>query len=151
MRPKQPKPQCADMFRNELVNIIDPRHALLGLAKLLDWERLDAEFGALYAEKGRPGVPTRLMAGIHLLKHMKGVSDEVVCAMWVENPYFQAFCGEKYFQHQLPFDRTSMSNWRARIIRLLANWLRRLFCAIWAWIWEGTISPCAQCCRQGVI
>ena len=93
MRPRQPKPQSADMFRNELVNIIDPRHELLGLAKLLDWERLDAEFGALYAEKGRPGVPTRLMAGIHLLKHMKGVSDEVVCAMWVENPYFQAFCG----------------------------------------------------------
>ena len=103
------------MFRSELLSIIDPRHELLKLAKLIDWERLDREFGALYAERGRPGVPTRLLAGIHLLKHMKGVSDEAVCAMWVENPYFQAFCGETYFQHKLPFDRSSMSNWRNRI------------------------------------
>ena len=34
------------------------------------------------------------MAGLHLLKHIKGLSDEQVCAQWVENPYFQAFCGE---------------------------------------------------------
>ena len=30
------------------------------------------------------------MAGLHLLKHMKGLSDEELCAVWVENPYFRA-------------------------------------------------------------
>jgi IS5 family transposase len=49
------------------------------------------------------------------LKHMKGLSDEQVCAAWLENPYFQAFCGETYFQHELPFDRSSMTRWRQRI------------------------------------
>ena len=72
-------------------------------------------FGSLYAEKGRPGLPTRLMVGLHLIKHARGVSDEQVCAQWIENAYFQFFCGETYFQTQLPLDRTSMSAWRGRI------------------------------------
>ena len=55
------------------------------------------------------------MAGLHLLKHMKGLSDEELCAAWVENPYMQAFCGEIHFQHQAPFDRSSMTRWRRRI------------------------------------
>ena len=44
----------------------------------------------------------RLMVGLHLLKHMEGLSDEDVCARWVENPYFQFFCGETFFRHDLP-------------------------------------------------
>ncbi len=55
------------------------------------------------------------MAGLHLLKHVKGLSDEQVCAQWVENPYFQAFCGEEFFRHELPIDRSSMTRWRGRI------------------------------------
>jgi transposase, IS5 family len=85
------------------------------LAGLIDWKRFDEAFGGLYAEKGRPGLPTRLMVGLHLLKHARGVSDDQVCAQWIENAYFQFFCGETYFQTKLPLDRTSMSVWRGRI------------------------------------
>ena len=78
--------------------------------------QFDDAFGTHYHEaKGRRGLPTRLMAGLHLLKHMKGLSDEETCAAWLENPYFQAFCGETYFQHRLPFDRSSLTRWRQRI------------------------------------
>jgi IS5 family transposase len=105
----------ADMFRNRLDNIIDMRHELVRLAGLIDWRRFDEAFGSLYAEKGRPGLPTRLMVGLHFLKHARGVSDEHVCAQWIENAYFQFFCGETYFQTKLPLDRTSMSVWRGRI------------------------------------
>jgi IS5 family transposase len=103
------------MFRNRLDNMIDMRHELVRLAGLMDWKRFDEAFGGLYAEKGRPGLPTRLMVGLHLLKHARGVSDEQVCAQWIENAYFQFFCGETYFQTRLPLDRTSMSVWRGRI------------------------------------
>jgi IS5 family transposase len=104
-----------DLFRSRLASILDPRHELLRLAALIDWAALDAAFGPLYAEAGRPGLPTRLMAGLHLLKHAKGLSDEQVCAQWIENPYFQAFCGEAWFRHRLPLDRSSMTRWRQRI------------------------------------
>jgi hypothetical protein len=33
----------------------------------------------------------------------------------VENPYFQYFCGEEFFQHALVFDRSSMTRWCQRM------------------------------------
>jgi IS5 family transposase len=33
----------------------------------------------------------------------------------VENPYFQYFCGEEFFQHALVFDRSSLTRWRQRM------------------------------------
>ena len=116
MRPKQPETPSDDLFRSSLEAIIDPRHELVQLSALIDWGRFDDAFGTHYHEaKGRHGLPTRLMAGLHLLKHMKGLSDEETCAAWLENPYFQAFCGETHFQHRLPFDRSSLTRWRQRI------------------------------------
>src|SRR3954471_19688738 len=55
------------------------------------------------------------MVGLHLLKHMDGLSDEAVCARWLDSPYVQLFCGETHFQHALPLDRSSMTRWRQRI------------------------------------
>ena len=55
------------------------------------------------------------MVGLHLLKHAKAFSDEEVCRQWKENPYFQLFCGERYFQHHFPIERSSMTHWRKRI------------------------------------
>ncbi len=116
MPPKTPGPSNGDLFRMLLENIIDQNHELVRLARLIDWARFDEAFGAYYDDtQGRDGLPTQLMAGLHLLKHMKGLSDEEVCAAWLENPYFQSFCGEVYFQHELPLDRSSMTRWRQRI------------------------------------
>ena len=109
MRPKQPEAPSDDLFRSSLEAIIDPSHELVQLSSLIDWDRFDDAFGTHYHDrKGRHGLPTRLMAGLHLLKHMKGFSDDETCAAWLENPYFQAFCGETHFQHRLPFDRSSL-------------------------------------------
>src|SRR4051812_8103050 len=55
------------------------------------------------------------MAGLAILKHMHDLSDEVLCARWVENPYDQLFCGEEFFCHKLPFDRSSLTRWRQRM------------------------------------
>jgi len=55
------------------------------------------------------------MAGLAILKHLHDVSDEILCERWIENPYFQLFCGEEFFQHQLPFDRSSLTRWRQRM------------------------------------
>ncbi len=55
------------------------------------------------------------MAGLLILKHMHGLSDEALCARWIENPYFQYFCGEQVFRHDCGFDRSSLSRWRQRL------------------------------------
>jgi IS5 family transposase len=116
MPPKQPQPNTFELFQSRLDNMLDPDHPLVKLAGLIDWSRFDVAFGRFYTPlKGRPSLPTRLMAGLHLIKHMEGLSDEIVCARWIENPYWQQFCGEQYFRRKLPFDRSSMSLWRERI------------------------------------
>jgi transposase, IS5 family len=56
-----------------------------------------------------------LVAGLFILKHMHSLSDEVLCDRWLENPYYQFFCGELSFCHQLPFDRSSLTHWRQRL------------------------------------
>jgi IS5 family transposase len=104
-----------DLFRSRLKNIIDLRHELVRLGAAIDWRFFDDAFDAFYSEDGRPGIATRMMVGLHILKHMFDLSDEEVCERWVYDPYFQYFCGEAYFQHALPIDRSSMTRWRDRI------------------------------------
>ena len=96
--------------------VLDPSQELYRLAAVIDWAALEAEFGKLYCpDNGRPGVPIRLMAGLHFLKHVYALSDEEVVRHWVQNPYDQYFCGEEYFQHKLPINPSQMTKWRKRI------------------------------------
>lgn len=115
------KPQTAansptdDLFRHRLENLIDTRHELVKLAAVIDWQRFDGEWGEAFCEHGRPAIATRLIAGLHYLKHTYGLSDDQVVQRWAENPYWQYFCGERYFQHQLPLNPSSLSRWRRRL------------------------------------
>src|SRR3546814_1145350 len=74
-------------------------HPLVRLAGEIDWGFLDRRFASTCAPgAGQPPLPTRLVAGLFILKHMHSLSDEVLCARWVENPYYQYFCGEQVFR-----------------------------------------------------
>ncbi|MGE0281392.1 MAG: IS5 family transposase [Rhizobiaceae bacterium] len=116
----RPREKCAtgeqDLFRSRLDQIINMKHELVRLAQAIDWPVLEECFGAVYSDgPGMPPLPTRLMAGLAILKHTFNLSDEELCARWVENPYFQYLCGEEFFRHELAFDRSSMTRWRQRM------------------------------------
>ena len=117
MRPKERRDSGqSDLLRSRLDAIIDMGHPLVKLARTIDWSFLEQRFGTVYEDKpGRPPLPTRLMAGLAILKHTYDLSDEVLCERWVENPYYQFFCGEEFFQHRLAFDRSSLTRWRQRM------------------------------------
>jgi transposase, IS5 family len=117
MRPRERRETGAqDLFRSRLDQIIDMKHPLASLGRTVDWSFLEQEFGAVYTDgPGQPPLPTRLMAGLAILKHTYDLSDEVLCERWVENPYYQYFCGEEFFQHRLVFDRSSLTRWRNRM------------------------------------
>src|SRR3954468_11453286 len=105
-----------DLFRPRLEQMLDLGHGLVRLGEGIDWSFLDRPLGAVYEDgPGRPPLATRLMAGLSILKHLHDLSDEALCARWVENPYFQFFCGEEFFQHRLAADRSSLTRWRGRM------------------------------------
>jgi IS5 family transposase len=103
-------------FQTRLDDLIDVQHPLCKLADAIDWSVFNAEFGALYVESvGRPGLPIRMMVGLHYLKYTYDLSDQGVLAGFLENPYWQYFCGNEYFEHSLPLDESSLTRWRKRI------------------------------------
>ena len=116
MRPKQHETTgSADLFRARLEQIINMKHELVQLAGKLDWAWIDGEIAPLYSDQGRPGIETRFVIGLLLLKHSYGLSDEGVCERWVHDPYFQYFTGEEFFQHEFPHERSDLSHWRKRL------------------------------------
>ena len=117
MRPKERQDSGQnDFFKGRLDQIVDRDQALAKLGRAIDWRFFEQRFGAVYIDKvGHPPLPMRLMAGLSILKHMHDLSDEDLCARWVENPYYQLFCGEEFFQHKLTFDRSSLTRWRQRM------------------------------------
>ncbi len=115
MKPPKHNRRDADLFRERLDAIIDMDHTLVRLTGLVPWPAFDEAFGKHYKPVGRPAKPTRLMVGLHYLKHMYDLSDEEAVERWVENPYWQYLCGFEFFQHRLPIDPSTMTRWRKRI------------------------------------
>ena len=115
MKPVRRGRSNPDLFRERLDAIIDMRHGLVRVAGLMPWSAFDESFGKFFKPIGRPAKPTRLMVGLHYLKHVYDLSDEEVVERWVENPYHQYFCGFEFFQHEMPIDPSSMTRWRKRV------------------------------------
>ena len=113
-QPKAPKP--AELLRPRLDEQINMSHALVRLAALMDWDKIERSFAAHFTSwRGRPALPPRLVAGLLYLQHANDASDEAVVATWLENPYWQYFCGETVLQTELPIDSSSLTRWRKRI------------------------------------
>ncbi len=124
MKHRNRPPEHEDLLRPRLVDLIDMRHELVKLAALIDWEFFDQEWAGFFpSTTGRPSTPPRLVAGLMYLQHLHGLSDEAVIDRWVENPYFQYFTGETFFQHRPPIHPSSLSRWRDRIGDEGAEWL----------------------------
>jgi IS5 family transposase len=111
-KPKSGSPRAGDVLLKDLLN---PAHPLYRLAGVVNWGQFERQFGQFYAEMGRPALATRLLVGLHYLRYLYTVSDEVVVASWVENPYWQYFCGAEYFVHEFPCDPSSLVKWRQRV------------------------------------
>ena len=114
-KPKHRNPAQQTFLHADLIDQLNPKNPLLQLARKIDWSVFEHEFAPLYSHLGKPNKHIRLMVGLSILKHLENLSDEVLVQRWVQNPYYQAFCGEIEFQWQLPCDPTSLTHFRKRI------------------------------------
>ena len=116
MKPKTTSTDQFALFQANFKQILNPDHQLCLLADAINWPDFDTHFTDCYSDDmGRPGNAIRLMVGLHYLKHAFDESDESVIDRWVENPYWQYFCGFDYMQHECPIHPTSMVKWRQRV------------------------------------
>jgi len=119
MQPTKIDNRQEDIFRGRLSNELNPKHEMMILSRLIPWDSLESEFSDLYQSSsnvgGQPPKPIRLMIGILLLQHLHSLSDEQVVRTWVENPYWQFFCGYDFLQRNFPIDPSSLTRFRNRI------------------------------------
>jgi IS5 family transposase len=98
-----------------LIHFIDPGHELCRRVRNTDWVKVEKDFAGYYSRKGAPSIPVRTMVGLIMLRHVYRFSDKSALSHWMENPYWQYFCGEVYFQHKSPFYFSDFSHFRKRI------------------------------------
>lgn len=116
MPPKAKHPEWGHLFGYPLLEHLNPRHPLLGLSSLIDWDAIERAASASFvSRRGRPAIRPRLVAGLLYLRHTYNLSDEEVIWHWVENPYWQVFTGETYLQTEPPIDPSSLTRWRQRL------------------------------------
>ena len=124
MRPKGKYPSTGDLFQQPLAELINLKHPLVKLTELIDWSIFETRWVEFFpSHTGRPASSPRLIAGLLYLQHTFACSDEDLIWTWVENPYWQHFCGETYFQHEPPIDPSSMTRWRQRVGEEGVEWL----------------------------
>ena len=117
MKPK-PRPETTqlNLFQAQFEQLLDLDHPLCVLARSIDWQQFEVAFGDCYCpDNGAPAKTIRLLVGLHYLKHTFNESDESLVARWVENPYWQYFCGFDTMQHKVPLHPTSMTKCRNRV------------------------------------
>jgi IS5 family transposase len=116
MNPKKTNHSQGRLFEARLSEQLNPTHELFTFTRLLNWEALETTFADKFiAEVGAPAKPVRLVVGIMILQHMYGLSDESVVSGWVENPYWQYFCGYDFLQWKFPIHPTTLTKWRQRV------------------------------------
>jgi len=115
MKGKSPNQDQRNIFLPILKDIINPEHELAILSDQINWKKFEDEFSELYSHTGQPGMPIRMMVGLLLLKRIYNLGDETVMEQWLQNPYYQYFCGESEFQWKYPCDPSDLVHFRKRI------------------------------------
>jgi len=106
MKPKRPD-NAPDLFHSQLSQILNMDHKLVRLANRINWDNLASKVEVVYHNRsGQPPLPTRLLVGLYYSKALFNESDENVVERWIENPYWQYFCGFEYSSWQTRFRTT---------------------------------------------
>lgn len=112
---KSPNQKQKNLFAASLKELVNPNHELVILSERIDWKAMEEQFADKYSHTGQPSKPVRLMAGVLILKQLYNYGDETIVEAWVQNPYYQYFCGEDIFKWDFPFDPSDLVHFRKRI------------------------------------
>lgn len=95
---------------------LNPDNDWVKLAKLIPWAELERRYAQTFDSKlGNVGKPARMALGALIIKERYGFSDEDTVQEIRMNPYLQFFIGLPAFQHEAPFDQSTMTVFRKRI------------------------------------
>jgi len=75
MRPKKPETGGRRSVSRQARSDHQSEARAVQLRAKIDWDWIDREIAPLYSQKSRPGIESRFVIGLLLLKHIYGLSD----------------------------------------------------------------------------
>lgn len=95
---------------------LDPKNEWVRIAKVLPWKAWEALYQVMFpSDTGNVAKPCRMVIGSMIIQLHMGFTDRGLVDQICQNPYYQYFIGLKAFQHDAPFARTLLVEWRKRL------------------------------------
>lgn len=95
---------------------LDPENRWVKLSETIPWEEIGLVYNrSMKSKMGPPALPSRVVVGVLIIKHLKKLPDEEVIEDIRENPYYQFFLGFKNFEPRTVFDPSLFVEIRKRL------------------------------------
>ena len=95
---------------------LDSSNQWVELGKKIPWASVEKRYAETFTSNtGNPGLSCRMAVGSLLIQKRYGFSDEDTRQEIRMNPYLQYFIGLSVFQHEAPFDQSTMTLFRKRV------------------------------------
>jgi hypothetical protein len=87
----------------KLANLLDNQSLIYQLTNNTDWQKIKQELGENYQYK-KQNYDIRQLSAMYILSKQNLFNHQLALSLWLENPYWQYFCGMNTFQTSIPFD-----------------------------------------------
>ena len=95
---------------------LDQKNEWVQISKKLPWRAWESLYQAMFPSgTGNVAKPCRMVIGSLIIQLRMGFTDRDLLEQIRQNPYYQFFIGLSSFQHEAPFARTLLVEWRKRI------------------------------------
>lgn len=95
---------------------LDPDNEWIRISKKLPWRAWESLYSVLFqSDTGNVAKPCRMVIGSLILQMRMGFTDRDLVLQIQQNPYYQYFVGIEAFQHDAPYARTLLVEWRKRL------------------------------------
>ena len=102
-------------FKHPFGDSLNGGNRWVRLAKLIPWDKVEADYSRHFGVSGNEAYPARLALGALIIKERLKLTDEETVEQIWENPYLQYFIGMKEYSKEKPFDSSLMVHFRNRI------------------------------------
>ena len=95
---------------------LDPDNEWICIARKLPWRAWESLYSVLFPSgTGNVAKPCMMVIGSLIIQMRMGFTDRDLVLQIQQNPYYQYFIGLESFQHDAPYSRTLLVEWRKRL------------------------------------
>jgi len=125
---RNPHQMSIEAFKLPFAGELNKNNRWVKLAEVMPWDELSTVYNQALSEgTGRPGLPSRVVVGALIIKHLMKLTDEETIEQLRENPYLQFFLGYPCYSYEHGFDPSLFVTIRKRLGEESVSAINQLF------------------------